>query len=320
MLAVVVFTLVCCGEPAFGARHRCRVFNPVCYCVTGPTDFHAAQELAVRELRRLGADVECLGSDVVYVSVWPRGRGASVKFSDADLSNVKGLTAIERIALGDTQISDQGLAHLKNLSHLKHLTLFGAPVTDDGLAHIRKLARLETLSLTGTEVGDAGMKVLKDLPRLTFLNLSGTRVTDAGANHLKDMTQLTDLRLSGTNITDAGVAELSRLANLETLGLDYTNITNDGLAHLKPLTRLRNLGLARLEISETGVAHLKELNIESLSYEKCKISDATAASFAQLTNLKWLNLVNCWGLDQQQVKKLQELLPKTQVSYFYAHD
>ena len=52
--------------------------------------------------------------------------------TDADLEHLKGLTGLQYLSLGGTQVTDGGLEHLSGLTALRWLELSDAQVTDAG--------------------------------------------------------------------------------------------------------------------------------------------------------------------------------------------
>ena len=65
--------------------------------------------------------------------------------SDAGLSNIRGLTKLEKLYLSDAgELTDAGLANLTGLWRLRILHIDGAKITDTGIAHLK--------GLTGTGV------------------------------------------------------------------------------------------------------------------------------------------------------------------------
>ena len=58
--------------------------------------------------------------------------------TDAGLEHLTGLSKLEFLDLGDTQVTDAGLGHLAGLSELESLNLFNTQVTDAGLKELRR--------------------------------------------------------------------------------------------------------------------------------------------------------------------------------------
>ena len=61
------------------------------------------------------------------------------------LVHLAGLTALERLDLGGTQVTNAGLAHLTGLSALRSLDLGNTQITDTGLEYLAGLPALEFL-------------------------------------------------------------------------------------------------------------------------------------------------------------------------------
>ena len=106
------------------------------------------------------------------------------KVTDAGLTRLNGLTALQALYLRGTKVTDAGLVHVKGLTNLAQLSLTGTAVTDAGLAHLKGLAEMRTLGLAGTRVTDAGLDQLPGLEKLTVLDLANTTVTAAGVAKL----------------------------------------------------------------------------------------------------------------------------------------
>ena len=109
-----------------------------------------------------------------------------IHVTDAGLVNLKGLTMLQTLILGETKVTDAGLMHLKRMN-LKMLDIPTEAKTDIGLKHYL---------------------AAKQPP--TQLFLFGWQITDAGLAHIKGMTSLRKLYLTDTKVTDAGIAELQK--------------------------------------------------------------------------------------------------------------
>lgn len=117
----------------------------------------AGQEQEVKSARQLPAGP----FQLTQVHFWDNPQVA-----DEEMVNLRGLTGLTRLGLGQTRVSDAGLAHLKNLTNLQRLHLFATPVSDAGLKHLAGLGNLRRLDLTGTRVTADGVAALrKALPK-----------------------------------------------------------------------------------------------------------------------------------------------------------
>ena len=65
-----------------------------------------------------------------------------MRFDDAELTHLKGLSELSLLYLNDTQVTDVGLGHVKGLSNLVELLLDGTQITDAGLVHLKGLTNL----------------------------------------------------------------------------------------------------------------------------------------------------------------------------------
>jgi len=215
----------------------------------------AGDEAAIRELRRLGADVapvsdaridtgtylvtlysehitdEGLIADDVYVQLI-RLRKLILGLNNTHLDDV-GFSKIQRMEnlfglnLHNTQITDYGLKELEGFPTLRLLKLDNTNVTSDGIQRLGEMPNLSMLYLSGTQITDAALKSISDLPKLEALKLSRTKVTDEGLTHLKQAWNLAYLGLDGTDVTVAGVRQLVGLPELTYLNLRNTSIPRE---------------------------------------------------------------------------------------------
>src|SRR5216684_3789939 len=191
-----------------------------------------------------------------------------IRFRDAGLLEVKGLTNLRELVVrqsnitgdglapfkemraldvGITRFNDNGMRNLEGMQNLRRLWVGDTNVTDAGLASIRNLTNLEDLDLHGTAITDAGLANLATLTRLTKLNLMGTGVTDAAVDIVLGMQRLEELNLYRTKISNAGLARLKTLRSLAEIDLRYSRATSGGVASLRsalPSTRVLYLELS----------------------------------------------------------------------------
>jgi len=163
--------------------------------------------------------------------------------TDDDLANLKELTSLQTLELGDTPITDATLGHLNDLTGLRVLCLTGTRISDAGLVHLRALTNLHELELIRTEVTDAGLAYLQNLKGLHTLGLSLTRVSDTGLRYLRELANLEWLDLMGTNVTHQGVHELQKAIpklyvpwlSLASLGVDVYRVAKGDTKIVPPL-------------------------------------------------------------------------------------
>jgi hypothetical protein len=153
--------------------------------VLGTTGWAAEQSEAVAAITKLGGKVEVdegsAGKPVVKVTL------SNKPVKDADLVHLKGLTKLQELRLGGTQITDRGLEHLKGLTDLRKLILDRTEITDDGLKRLAPLTNLRWLNVCETPVTDAGVKHLKGLTKMEYVDLSvrGDTISDAAVKDLQ---------------------------------------------------------------------------------------------------------------------------------------
>jgi hypothetical protein len=157
------------------------------------------QQMAIRAIERVGGRIDGVklrGPD------WLRKR-----LGDERMKLFNEVTAVD---LYRSRATDVTLSEIRGLSGMQRLNLVNANVTDAGLVNLKGLAELRLLLVSGTRVTDAGLVHLKGLTSLRWLLLDGTEVTDAGMPHLKDLRDLEWLGLCDTRVTDRAIAELQR--------------------------------------------------------------------------------------------------------------
>jgi RNA polymerase sigma factor (sigma-70 family) len=197
-------------------------------------------KLTQKELKALIAEVKKQSIPGLGIEYQP-------DFKDAELAQLKELTALQTLVLRDTGVTDAGLKHLQNLKALQTLIIEGKEITGEGLADLKNLTRLRALQLTGPKINDASVPLLGGLTGLKTLRLRWTKIGDdglkelAGLESLKSVNGLEELEIVGGALTDKGLARLKDLAGLKRLRLYLTKITDDGLECLKDLSALKVL-------------------------------------------------------------------------------
>jgi Leucine-rich repeat (LRR) protein len=193
---------------------------------------NAEQEQAIARIEKLGGAVELdeqrPGKPVIKVDL------RRTKVTDADLEILKAFTQLRSlILLSLLGVTDAGMKYLKGLTALEHLDLGHTEVGDAGLENLKDLTKLKTLTLDGTPVTDAGIKYLKGLTDLRSLNLClCTTVTDAGVGHLAGLTKIQVLDLNSVQVTDAGLKHLHGFTALERMNVGDTKVTEAGVQGL----------------------------------------------------------------------------------------
>lgn len=178
----------------------------------------------------------------------------SIRFRDAGLEEIKGLTGLRELVLRQTAVRGAALAPFTNLRFLD-LTL--SPLNDAGAANLAGMTKLQRLRIGDTEVTDAGLAVLAKLTELEELDVHGTALSDDGLRHLAGLTKLKKLNLMGTAVTDAGMPSLAGLTNLEEINLYRTKVSNAGLEPLRRMKKLVEADLRYSRVTQGGIDALR---------------------------------------------------------------
>jgi RNA polymerase sigma factor (sigma-70 family) len=192
-------------------------------------------------------EMKALVAEIKKQSIPGLGIEYHPEFTDAELAQLKQLTALQTLVLRDTGVTDAGLKHLQNLKALQTLVIEDKGITGKGLEDVKNLTRLRTLQLSGPKIDDSSIQPLGQFSGLKTLRLRWTKIDDdglkvlAGLDTLKSVNGLEELEIIGGAITDKGLAHLRDLAGLKKLRLYLTKITDDGLEHLKDLPELKVL-------------------------------------------------------------------------------
>jgi hypothetical protein len=139
-------------------------------------------------------------------------RGAAI--SDPTLINASGLTRIELLDVGWTQVGDRGVESLGSLANLKILNLDGTNATDACFAAIAHLPRLRKLSAPYSTTG-LGLRDIAGMPQLKQLDLYPSWVSDDGLMELQSMQQLEELDVGPHVTLDGANALRAALPNCE---------------------------------------------------------------------------------------------------------
>ncbi|MBS0262373.1 MAG: hypothetical protein JSS02_10525 [Planctomycetes bacterium] len=182
----------------------------------------------LRAVNRVGGLVKCpLGGPEVFIDL------NGTTFADDGLEQVKSLTELISLHLGNTHVTDSGLEHLTGLTALQDLLLNNTHITGAGLKHLQGLSALKRLGLDSTQVSDADLEHLKGMTGLQMLSINATKVTDSGLAHLEGLGALQSLRIMNTQVTNSGLKNLKRLKNLKSLYLRNTLVTDAAIAELQ---------------------------------------------------------------------------------------
>ncbi|MBT6498245.1 MAG: SUMF1/EgtB/PvdO family nonheme iron enzyme, partial [Planctomycetaceae bacterium] len=180
--------------------------------------------------------------------------------TDNNVVNLKGLTGLNGLRLGHTEVTGRGIsqlapmpniqeicmphnfdeAELRSLSQLKgikHVELWTPNYTNACIVHLNEIPGLEKLTLTNTAITDNGFHRLSARQLRAFRLEGNFELSDAAFEHLKNFPQLAEVTILGAPnvriLSDLGLAHLQDVKQLERLFLHNTKVTAAGVAALK---------------------------------------------------------------------------------------
>jgi len=193
--------------------------------------------------------------------------------TDATLSRLLGLSALEQLGTDGIQVSDAGLAKFAALINLRSLSFFhpsfGMKGFDgSGFAALKALPQLERLTIAGTPFDDRGMAAVAEIKQLREFRTWHTYQTQAGNAQLTKLPELRTLWLGqrlrrydgGTNavsLDDSTFDVLVLLTTLESLTLDEARLSLAALQRLRDLPQLKKLELRQIDLPAADVELLK---------------------------------------------------------------
>lgn len=236
------------------------------------------------------------------------------KITDAGISQLADLPALERLDLLFTPIGDGSAEALASLPALKELILGETRVGDQGLETLcRSLKSLEAIAI-GARVSVQGLQYLAEAKHLKQLyNLKSGHLTAEGVLHLKKLPELETLNV--VVATDAALRNIAELPQLRSLFLNLCKATPDGLQSLKGLAQLEILGLSDSnQINDSHLTVVSELrSLKQLHLSNTAVTDKGVQTLTVLTNLEKLSLPKT-SVTPAAVALLKKSLPKCKVS------
>ena len=124
--------------------------------------------------------------------------------NDDGISNVAGLIRLKVLNVPTAKLTNAAMSHLKNLAAMESLVLTGANIDDAGVSQLAGMSNLQILNLSNSGITDAGMDHVGKLASLQMLFLARTAITDASIPQLVKLKGLRRLDIVGTGITAAG--------------------------------------------------------------------------------------------------------------------
>jgi len=245
-------------------------------------------------------------------------------FNDAAVDRLKGLTALDTLAITNSCITDAAVAtiaasfpglveldlssntnltgaalrSIAGLGKLRRLNLMQCRFNDIHTRRLAKLPELESVDLRGNmEAGDLTLGVLGGLPNLRALKHRSSSVTDDGLERLAASRTLESLLTQDFVITDAAGASLAKIGSLESLEMfRCQGFGSDGLLALAALKKIDRLTLRDLpNVGDAGMAVLRDLPALKRLYLR-ELASVGDAGLAHLAGAKTVTVLDLWSM------------------------
>lgn len=139
---------------------------------------------------------------------------------DGTALDIGGLSQLEFLDFGKTQLHDEDLACLAKLTRLRELYVFTQRgVSDAGIAHLAGLTSLEHLGIGGPNLTNRSLSYLANMKKLDYLWIGDGDFTDGGLRHLEGLRGLRRLEITSKNAFSREALDRLRkkLPNLQVL-------------------------------------------------------------------------------------------------------
>ncbi len=151
----------------------------------------------------------------------------------------------------------------------------------------------------------ASLELLKPT-RVSDISLAGRHCNDKLGELLERFANLQSLTLIETSITDLTLHAIAEHPSLKVVHLsDNDGITAEGFAQLSKSPSLWNLSLAGTDINAKCVKAFGDCGrVQQLLLARCRIDEESLAEFSGWRNLRELWIVNCTGLNSNNLHLL----------------
>lgn len=181
------------------------------------------------------------------------------------------------LLLDGANLTDEGVQMLSELRFLRRLRIqYCDELSDEAIRHFSNLRYLEELSLT----------------RAHTLTSSGIVSAFSRPHHFMRVVEITEC----SGLTDTGVSAIGRSCrNLEHLNISWSkHVTDDGI-------------IALMDNSP----HLKQMNVQSVK----QLSDFVALIPHYCPELRYLNVISCSMVREDDLRQLSTALTELQIAY-----
>lgn len=147
-----------------------------------------------------------------------------------DISPLGGLTGLQQLILGGSDVRMESLAALENLTELRYLMLENCGITD--VSVLEPLKKLENADLCGNAI--SSLKNFPNLPELETLTLDDNRIDSIEALCEEGMLPKLRILSLGNNLLSS-VSSLARLSSLEQLILSGNRLDEEQVLALSQM-------------------------------------------------------------------------------------
>lgn len=252
------------------------------------------------EINRRGPEVELLAAELPWALLTLDAAEGLEELKSPKVVSLKGRHfAMRRVDLSD-------MSAITSAARLHSFSMNGALLDAPSLVRIfERLTNLEELDVRGLAVNNDVLSTIVDnSPHLRALSVGWASREgehqfapfDLGAAILsmtRGLKSLDRLTVRGLSITDADVLQHSHLSRLTDIDMAETEISSSGFHHLGKRGRLRRVVVDRCPIDDSIAPTLSSnSDLEELSAQRTRISDATLAVARDLPRLTHLNLTS----------------------------
>jgi insulin-like growth factor-binding protein complex acid labile subunit len=184
-----------------------------------------------------------------------------------------------------------GLQFINSLS-LKILRIAGCNIRSVSVETFANVSELEWLDLSYNYMSSLDINILKVLPKLSVLNLTRNEISEITSGTCEEISHQENLNLSYNMIENLAIDVFCGLVYLK-----YVDLEGNKLQYLHPDTFRGLPNFQRLLLSKTSGLQLpndsqfiNSFPLEKLAIAGCNIRSVSVQTFANISELEWLNL------------------------------
>ncbi len=249
--------------------------------------------------------------------------------TDDGASTLVKFPLLERLTISrQPELTGKTMEIIVQLKQLQRLQLENCPLMqDEDFSELSALSRIQYVELKQVGAGDRAAAALAQIPRIRSVQFRSEELTDQGVEDLASAYSIQQLILFTPQITDQSVQSLGRINQLKSLMFYSEHVTGQGLGPLCSLPQLDDLTLITPGLTDVAFDYLSQarsLLKLKLVYQGYRPPAAlTNAGIMKMSSSIWLRELwlprNGTGITEDQILKLNQLLPKTSVIPYTAN-